>query len=194
MKARHNLDTGYVEDLLLATHEPIGEQACNIAKAALIYSGWSQNTTGVQLHRFCAGGLEACNIAAAKVIAGYEDLLLAGGVESMSRLGIGAAGAASGDPWVAMKSYGINQGLGADLVAHLQGFSRNDVDIYAAASSASRASMVPGKAPSTPGWSIACANRDIPWLPPANPAARLSARSCVPCCWRNRCTWKPRPC
>jgi acetyl-CoA C-acetyltransferase len=134
MKARHNLDTGYVEDLLLATHEPIGEQACNIAKAALIYSGWSQNTTGVQLHRFCAGGLEACNIAAAKVIAGYEDLLLAGGVESMSRLGIGAAGAASGDPWVAMKSYGINQGLGADLVAHLQGFNRNDVDTYAAES------------------------------------------------------------
>ena len=134
MQVRQDLDTDYVEDLLLATHEPIGEQACNIAKSALVYAGWSQNTTGVQLHRYCAGGLEACNIAAAKVHAGYEDLLLAGGVESMSRLGIGAAGAASGDPWVAMQSYGINQGLGADLVAHLQGFDRNDVDAYAAES------------------------------------------------------------
>jgi acetyl-CoA C-acetyltransferase len=134
IKERNNLDTDYVEDLLLATHEPIGEQACNIAKSALIYSGWSQNTTGAQLHRYCAGGLEACNIAAAKIHAGYEDLILAGGVESMSRLGIGAAGAASGDPWVAMQSYGISQGLGADLVAHLEGFDRKDVDTYAAMS------------------------------------------------------------
>jgi len=134
IKQRNNLNTDLVEDLLLATHEPIGEQACNIAKSALVYSGWSQNTTGVQLHRYCAGGLEACNIAAAKVIAGYEDLILAGGVESMSRLGIGAAGAASGDPWVAMQTYGISQGLGADLVAHLEGFNRQDVDAYAAMS------------------------------------------------------------
>lgn len=134
MQARHDLDTDYVEDLLLATHEPIGEQGCNIAKTALIYSGWSQNTTGVQLHRYCAGGLDACNLAAAKIHAGYEDLLLAGGVESMSRLGIGAAGAASGDPWVAMQSYGISQGLGADLAAHLEGFNRQDVDAFAAES------------------------------------------------------------
>ena len=134
MQSRQDLDTGQVEDLLLATHEPIGEQACNIAKQALIYANWSQNTTGAQLHRYCAGGLEACNIAAAKIHAGYEDLLLAGGVESMSRLGIGAAGAASGDPWVAMHSYSISQGLGADLVAHLEGFNREDVDRYAATS------------------------------------------------------------
>lgn len=129
-----DLDPGLVEDLLISTHEPIGEQACNIAKSALIYAGWSQNTTGAQLHRYCAGGLEACNIAAAKVAAGFEDLVLAGGVESMSRLGIGAAGAASGDPWVSMHTYGISQGLGADLVAHLQGFDRTDVDTYAAMS------------------------------------------------------------
>jgi acetyl-CoA C-acetyltransferase len=137
VKARNpELDDGQVEDLLISTHEPIGEQACNIAKSALVYSGWSQNTTGAQLHRYCAGGLEACNIAAAKVAAGYEDLVLAGGVESMSRLGIGAAGAASGDPWVAMQSYGISQGLGADLVGTLEGFDRKDVDEYAAQSQA----------------------------------------------------------
>ena len=129
-----DLDPGLVEDLLISTHEPIGEQACNIAKTAITYAGWSHNTTGAQLHRYCAGGLEACNIAAAKVLAGYEDLVLAGGVESMSRLGIGAAGAAAGDPWVAMNSYAISQGLGADLVGHLEGFDRADVDAYAAMS------------------------------------------------------------
>ncbi|HEY9033470.1 MAG TPA: acetyl-CoA C-acetyltransferase [Pseudomonadales bacterium] len=131
MKARHDLDTGYVEDMILATGEPVNEQGQNIAKTALVYADWSDNTTGAQLHRYCAGGLDACNNAAAKVKAGFENLVLAGGVESMSRLGIGASGAAAGDPWVAMQSYGVSQGIGADLVATLDGFSREDVDRYA---------------------------------------------------------------
>jgi len=131
MKERNNLDPALVEDMILATGEPVNEQGQNIAKTALIYAGWADETTGAQLHRYCAGALDACNNAAAKVRAGFEDLVLAGGVESMSRLGIGASGAAAGDLWVAMNSYGISQGLGADLVAHLDGISREDVDRYA---------------------------------------------------------------
>lgn len=131
LKARHDLDTSKVEDLILACGEPVKEQGQNIAKAALVYSSWDDATTGAQLHRFCAGGLDAVNMAAAKVAAGYEDLVAAGGVESMSRLGIGASGGATGDPWVAMKSYFISQGLGADMIATMDGFSREDLDRYA---------------------------------------------------------------
>ncbi len=131
MAGRHSLDKSLVEDLILASGETVGEQAQNIAKTALVYAGWADNTTGSQLHRYCAGGLDACNLAAAKVMSGFEDVVLAGGVESMSRLGIGASGAAAGDPWVSMNSYGISQGLGADLIAHLDGFSREDCDAYA---------------------------------------------------------------
>ena len=131
LKSRHDLDTSKVEDLILACGEPVKEQGQNIAKAALVYSSWDDSTTGAQLHRYCAGGLDAVNIAAAKVAAGYEDLVAAGGVESMSRLGIGASGGATGDPWVAMKSYFISQGLGADMIATMDGFSREEVDRYA---------------------------------------------------------------
>ncbi len=131
LKSRHDLDTSKVEDLILACGEPVKEQGQNIAKAALVYSSWDDSTTGAQLHRYCAGGLDAVNLAAAKVAAGYEDLVAAGGVESMSRLGIGASGGATGDPWVAMKSYFISQGLGADMIATMDGFSREDVDRYA---------------------------------------------------------------
>ncbi len=131
LKSRHDLDTSKVEDLILACGEPVKEQGQNIAKAALVYSSWDDSTTGAQLHRYCAGGLDAVNLAAAKVAAGYEDLVAAGGVESMSRLGIGASGGATGDPWVAMKSYFISQGLGADMIATMDSFSREDVDRYA---------------------------------------------------------------
>lgn len=131
MQERNNLDTSLVEDMILATGEPVNEQGQNIAKTSLIYAGWSDVTTGAQLHRYCAGALDACNNAAAKVKAGFDDLVLAGGVESMSRLGIGASGAAQSDPWVMMNTYGISQGLGADLIATLDGFSREDVDRYA---------------------------------------------------------------
>jgi acetyl-CoA C-acetyltransferase len=120
-----------VEDVIIATGEPVDEQGQDIAKAALGYSSWDDVTVGAQLHRFCAGGLDAVNLAAAKVAAGFEDLVCAGGVESMSRLGMGASGGAMGDPWVAMKTHFISQGLGADLLATLDGFTREDVDRYA---------------------------------------------------------------
>lgn len=131
MKERHDLDTSRVEDVIIATGEPVDEQGQDIAKAALVYSSWDDVTVGAQLHRFCAGGLDAVNLAAAKVAAGYEDLVCAGGVESMSRLGMGASGGASGDPWVQMNSHFISQGLGADLLAQLKGLSRQDLDGYA---------------------------------------------------------------
>ena len=131
MKSRHNLDTTAVEDFICATGEPVNEQGQNIAKTALVYSSWDDITTGAQLHRYCAGGLDAVNNIAMKIMSGMESMGVAGGVESMSRLGIGASGAAAGDAWVAMKSYGISQGLGADLMASLDGFTREDVDRYA---------------------------------------------------------------
>ena len=131
MKSRHDLDTTAVEDLLLATGEPVKEQGQNIAKTALVYSSWDDVTTGAQLHRYCAGGLDAVNTIAMKIMSGMESMGAAGGVESMSRLGMGAGGAAAGDAWVAMHSYGISQGLGADLMASLDGFTREDVDRYA---------------------------------------------------------------
>ena len=136
MKSRHDLDTTQVEDLVLATGEPVREQGQNIAKTALVYSSWDDVTTGAQLHRYCAGGLDAVNTIAMKIMSGMESMGAAGGVESMSRLGIGASGAAAGDAWVAMHSYGISQGLGADLMASLDGFSREDVDRYACQSQA----------------------------------------------------------
>ncbi len=131
MKERNELDTSKVEDLIVATGEPVNEQGMNIAKTALVYSSWDDITTGAQLHRYCAGGLDAMNMAAMKVRSGFEDLVAAGGVESMSRLGMGASGAAAGDPWVALKSYGISQGVGADLLATLNDITREDVDRYA---------------------------------------------------------------
>ena len=134
MKNRHDLDTRRVDDLIVATGEPIDEQGGDIAKNALVYSSWDDITTGAQLHRFCAGGLDAVNIAAMKVRSGFEDMVAAGGVESMSRLGIGAAGSSAGDPWVAMHSYGVSQGVGADLTALLEGISREELDRYAAMS------------------------------------------------------------
>jgi acetyl-CoA C-acetyltransferase len=131
MKSRHDLDTTQVEDFVCATGEPVKEQGQNIAKTALVYSSWDDVTVGAQLHRYCAGGLDAVNTVAMKIMSGMESMGIAGGVESMSRLGMGAGGAAAGDAWVAMKSYGISQGLGADLMAHLDGFTREDVDRYA---------------------------------------------------------------
>lgn len=131
MKSRHDLDTTQVEDVILATGEPVNEQGQNIAKTALVYSSWDDVTVGAQLHRYCAGGLDAVNNVAMKIMSGMESMGAAGGVESMSRLGIGASGAAAGDAWVAMHSYGISQGLGADLQASLEGLTRDDVDRYA---------------------------------------------------------------
>jgi len=136
LKERSDLDTARVDDVVMATGEPVGEQGQDIAKSALIVSSWDDVTTGAQLHRFCAGGLDAVNVAAMKVRSGFEDLVAAGGVESMSRLGIGASGGALGDPWTMMneRNVGISQGVAADLMATLDGFSREDVDRYGLAS------------------------------------------------------------
>ncbi len=131
LKDQHALDTSLVEDLIIATGEPVGEQAQNIAKTAVTYSSWGPQTTGMQIHRYCAGGLEAVNIAAAKIMSGMESVICAGGVESMSRIGMGKGGAAQGDPWVAMKSYFISQGLAADILANRYGHSRDVVDAFA---------------------------------------------------------------
>ncbi len=131
MKERHQLDTTKVEDVIIATGEPVKEQGQDIAKSALIYSSWDDVTTGAQLHRYCAGGLDAVNLAAAKVASGFEDLVCAGGLESMSRLGMGASGGSQGDPWVNMKTGFISQGLGADMLATLDGISREELDAYA---------------------------------------------------------------
>jgi acetyl-CoA C-acetyltransferase len=131
LKTRNELDTTQVDDVLVATGEPVDEQGQNIAKTALVYSSWDDVTVGAQMHRYCAGGLDAVNTAAMKVRSGFENAVAAGGVESMSRLGIGASGAAAGDPWIAMHSFGVSQGIGADLLATLDGYSREDVDAYA---------------------------------------------------------------
>ncbi len=132
LRERNDLDTTRVDDVVIATGEPVGEQGQNIAKSALIISGWDHITTGAQLHRFCAGGLDAVNTAAMKVRSGFEQLVVGGGVESMSRLGMGASGGALGDPWVMMdqRNIGISQGVAADLMATLDGFDREDVDRY----------------------------------------------------------------
>ena len=131
MQQRHKLNEDAVEDLLLGCGEPVNEQGQNIAKTALVYSGWSDKTTGAQTYRYCAAALDAVNMQAAKVMAGMEDLVMAGGVESMSRLGMGAGGAAVADAWTAMQSYAINQGVAADLMATLGGFTREHCDKYA---------------------------------------------------------------
>lgn len=131
LKERNDLDTSQVDDVILATGDPVNEQGSNIAKTAVNYSSWDTVVTGAQIHRYCAGALDAVNVSAAKVMAGMEDMVCGGGVESLSRVGMGASGGAITDPWVQMKSLFISQGLGADLMATLDGFSREEVDRYA---------------------------------------------------------------
>jgi len=112
--------------------DPVGEQGSNIARIAVINADYADSVAGVQINRFCASGLEACNMAAGQVMSGQSDMTIGGGVESMSRVGMGASGGAwSTDPQVAIKSYFTPQGIGADLIATLDGFSRDDVDAYA---------------------------------------------------------------
>ncbi|MEY3018824.1 MAG: hypothetical protein RL336_1959 [Pseudomonadota bacterium] len=131
MQQSHALDTSKIDDLIVAVGEPVGEQGQNIAKTAVTYCDWSPQTTGMQVHRYCAGGMEALHIAAAKIQAGVQRLALAGGVESMSRLGMGAGGAAQGDPWTAMQTYFISQGLAADILATRDGYDRQRLDAFA---------------------------------------------------------------
>jgi acetyl-CoA C-acetyltransferase len=136
MLSRHeDLDPQRVDDVVLGVVSPIGDQGGDIAKAAAVKAGLPYTVPGVQLNRFCASGLEAVNVAAQKVASGWESLVLAGGVESMSRVPIGSDGGAwAMDPETAYDTYFIPQGISADLIATLEGFTRDDVDAYATSS------------------------------------------------------------
>jgi acetyl-CoA C-acetyltransferase len=132
-----SLDPGRVDDVVLGVVSPIGDQGGDIAKTAALAAGYPETVAGVQLNRFCASGLEAVNQAAMRVRSGFEDLILAGGVESMSRVKMGSDGGAwAMDPRTALDTSFVPQGIGADLIATIEGFSRADVDGFAAESQA----------------------------------------------------------
>jgi acetyl-CoA C-acetyltransferase len=133
MLARHDgLDPNRIDDVVLGCVSPIGDQGADIARVAAIKAGLPDTVAGVQLNRFCASGLEAVNTAAQKVASGWEDLIFAGGVESMSRVPMGSDGGALGmDPETNYDTSFVPQGVGADLIATLEGFDREDVDVYA---------------------------------------------------------------
>lgn len=131
------LDPARVDDLVLGIVTPIGDQGGDLAKTAALASGYPDTVAGVQLNRFCASGLEAVNQAAGRVRSGFEDLILAGGVESMSRAPMGSDGGAwAADPATALTTGFVPQGIGADLIATIEGWSREDVDAFAAESNA----------------------------------------------------------
>lgn len=133
LKDRHQLDTSKVDDIVLGCVTPIGDQGADIAKTAAIAAGWDNDVAGVQINRFCASGLEAVNLAAQKVRSGWEDIVVAGGVESMSRVPMGSDGGPWAlDPETNMACDFIPQGIGADLIATIDGYSRTDVDTFAA--------------------------------------------------------------
>jgi len=132
IKSRNALDTIQVDDVVLGVVDPVGEAAADIARTAALVAGYGDSVPGVQINRFCASGLDAVNFAAAQIMAGAQDMAIGGGVESMSRVGIGAAGGAwSVDPSIAVAHYFLPQGISADLIATRYGFSRDDVDAYA---------------------------------------------------------------
>jgi len=132
LQRRNDLDTAAVDDVVMGVVSPIGEQGSVIPKVAALKAGWDWRCSGVQLNRFCASGLEAVNMAAMKVKSGWEDLVVAGGVESMSRVPIGSDGGAwAQDPETNSATLFVPQGIGADLIATLNGFSRADVDAFA---------------------------------------------------------------
>ncbi len=132
LRDRNELDTALVDDVILGCVTPIGEQGSNIARTAALYADYAETVAGKQLNRFCASGLEAVNTAAAQVMAGQSDVVIGGGVECMSRVPMASDGGAwPTDPQVASKLHFIPQGIGADLIATLHGFSRETIDGYA---------------------------------------------------------------
>ncbi|MFT7288709.1 MAG: acetyl-CoA C-acetyltransferase [Halieaceae bacterium] len=132
LQQRHDLDTSYVDDVVMGCVTPIGEQGSDVTKMIVQNADWHESVAGVQLDRFCASGLEAVNIAAQKVASGWEDLVVAGGIESMSRVPMGSnGGPMSSDPAFAAKTGFVPQGIGADTIATLEGWSREDVDTFA---------------------------------------------------------------
>ncbi|MDD3764857.1 MAG: acetyl-CoA C-acetyltransferase [Nevskiales bacterium] len=132
LEDRNGLDTALVDDVVLGCVTPVGEQGADIARIAVLYAGWDESVAGVTQSRFCASGLESVNLAAMKVMSGYEDLVVGGGVESMSRWAMGSDGGAwAMDPRVNQITGFAPQGVGADTIATLEGFSRQDVDAFA---------------------------------------------------------------
>jgi len=132
LKERNGLDGAGVDDVILGCVDPVGEAGGDIARAAAISAGYGYEVPGVQINRFCASGLDSVNFAAAQIMSGQHELTIGGGVESMSRVGIGASGGAwPVDPSIAIPSYFMPQGVSADLIATKYGFSRDDVDAYA---------------------------------------------------------------
>ena len=142
-KRNPTLDTDGIEDLVLGSVSPVGDQGGDIAKTAALAAGLPDTVAGVQLNRFCASGLEAVNQASARVRSGWEDLILAGGVESMSRVPMGSDGGAwAMDPRTSFDTDFVPQGIGADLIATIEGYSRHDVDSFAAESQARAAKAI----------------------------------------------------
>src|SRR6202165_1509281 len=132
LKDRSKFDPALVDDVVMGCVDPVGEAGGDIAGAAALCAGYGDSVPGVQINRFCASGLDAVNFAAAEIMSGQHDMTIGGGVESMSRVGIGASGGAwPVDPQIALKSYFVPQGISADLIATKYGFSRDDVDAYA---------------------------------------------------------------
>lgn len=132
LRDRNHLDTSLVDDVILGCVMPVGEQGSDIARVAAVVAGYAEEVPGVQINRFCASGLEACNMAAAKVVSGEARFAIGGGVESMSRVPLAADGGAMlVDPAFAFDHYYAPQGVGADLIATLHGYTREDVDGYA---------------------------------------------------------------
>ena len=132
VRDRNGLDTSLVDDVVLGCSEPAGEQGAVIARSAALMADYDQSVPGVQINRFCASGLEAVNMAAAQIMSGQADLVIGGGVESMSRVAMGSSGGAwFADPEVAFRTHYVQQGISADLIATRDGFSRDDVDAYA---------------------------------------------------------------
>jgi acetyl-CoA C-acetyltransferase len=132
LKSRNGLDPGLVDDVVLGCVDAVGEAGGDIARVAALTAGYGNGVPGVQINRFCASGLDAVNFAAAEIMSGQHEMTIGGGVESMSRVGIGASGGAwPMDPAIALPAYFIPQGISADLIATKYGFSRDDVDAYA---------------------------------------------------------------
>jgi acetyl-CoA C-acetyltransferase len=132
IKNRNELDPTLVDDVVLGCVDPVGEAGADIARSAALVAGYGDTVAGVQINRFCASGLDAVNFAAAQIMSGQQDMAIGGGVESMSRVGIGASGGAwAVDPSIAVSQYFLPQGISADLIATKYGFSRDDVDAYA---------------------------------------------------------------
>jgi len=132
LQARNQLDTAQVDDIVLGCVTPVGDQGADIAKTAALVADWHVSVAGVQINRFCASGLEAVNLGAMKIRSGFEELVVVGGVESMSRVPMGSDGGAWVlDPQTNLHCHFTPQGIGADLIATLEGFTRQDVDAYA---------------------------------------------------------------